>query len=94
MPIALEPDEIGAKIIDGKQHARLIRREIRRQVRKLKFTPGLAVVQVGNDPASTSLRQQQGEGLSVCPLSFRGASHAGRNTASSGHRADSRAEQS
>ncbi len=53
MPIALDPDEIGAKIIDGKQHARLIRREIRRQVRKLKFSPGLAVVQVGNDPAST-----------------------------------------
>ena len=53
MPVALKPDEIGATIIDGKQFARLIRREIRRQVRKLKFTPGLAVVQVGDDPAST-----------------------------------------
>ena len=53
MPVALEPDEIGAKIIDGKQLARSIRREIRRQVKKLKFTPGLAVVQVGDDPAST-----------------------------------------
>ncbi len=53
MPIALGPDDIGAKIIDGKELARLIRREIRRQVRKLKFTPGLAVVQVGDDPAST-----------------------------------------
>ena len=53
MPVALKPDEIGAKIIDGKQLARLIRREIRRQVRKLEFVPGLAVVQVGDDPAST-----------------------------------------
>ncbi len=53
MPVALGHDEIGTKIIDGKEHARLIRREIRRQVRKLKFTPGLAVVQVGDDPAST-----------------------------------------
>ena len=53
MPVALDPDDIGAKIIDGKGLARSIRREIRRQVRKLKFTPGLAVVQVGDDPAST-----------------------------------------
>ena len=53
MPVALDPDDIGAKIIDGKGLARSIRREIRRQVRKLKFTPGLAVVQVGEDPAST-----------------------------------------
>lgn len=53
MPVALDSDEIGAKIIDGKELARSIRRELRRQVKKLKFTPGLAVVQVGDDPAST-----------------------------------------
>ena len=53
MPVALDPDEIGAKTIDGKQLARSVRREIRRRVKKLKFTPGLAVVQVGDDPAST-----------------------------------------
>ena len=53
MSVALDPDEIGAKIIDGKELARSIRRKIRRQVKKLKFTPGLAVVQVGDDPAST-----------------------------------------
>ena len=53
MPVALDPDKIGTKIIDGKQHARSVRREIRRQVKKLKFRPGLAVVQVGDDPAST-----------------------------------------
>ena len=53
MSVALKPDKIGAIIIDGRQFAKLIRREIRRQVRKLKFTPGLAVVQVGDDPAST-----------------------------------------
>ncbi|MCZ6676838.1 MAG: bifunctional 5,10-methylene-tetrahydrofolate dehydrogenase/5,10-methylene-tetrahydrofolate cyclohydrolase, partial [Candidatus Poribacteria bacterium] len=45
---------MSAEIIDGKELARSIRREIRRQVRKLKFTPGLAVVQVGDDPASTT----------------------------------------
>ena len=53
MSVALDPDEIGAKIIDGKELARSVRRKIRRQVKKLKFTPGLAVVQVGDDPAST-----------------------------------------
>ena len=53
MPVALDPDEIGAKIIDGKQLARSVRRDIRRRVKKLKFRPGLAVVQVGDDPAST-----------------------------------------
>ena len=53
MPVALDSDEIGAKIIDGKELARSIRRELRHQVKKLKFTPGLAVVQVGDDPAST-----------------------------------------
>jgi methylenetetrahydrofolate dehydrogenase (NADP+)/methenyltetrahydrofolate cyclohydrolase len=53
LPVDLDPEDIGAKIIDGKELARSIRRDIRRQVRKLKFTPGLAVVQVGEDPAST-----------------------------------------
>ena len=53
MSVALDPDEIGAKIIDGKELARSVRREIRRQVKRLKFRPGLAVVQVGDDPAST-----------------------------------------
>ena len=53
MSVALKSEEIGAKIIDGKELAKLIRREIRRQVKKLKFAPGLAVVQVGDDPAST-----------------------------------------
>ena len=94
MPAALEPDEIGAKIIDGKQLARSVRREIRRQVKKLKFTPGLAVVQVGDDPRLDCLRQQQGERLSVRWLSFRSASDAGGDTASSGNRADSYTEQS
>lgn len=53
MSVTLAPEKIGAKIIDGKALAKSIRREIRRKVRKLKFTPGLAVVQVGDDPAST-----------------------------------------
>jgi methylenetetrahydrofolate dehydrogenase (NADP+)/methenyltetrahydrofolate cyclohydrolase len=42
-----------AEIIDGNRLAKLIRSETRRRVKKLKFTPGIAVVQVGNDLAST-----------------------------------------
>ena len=42
-----------AEIIDGSQLAKSIRSQIRRRVKKLDFTPGLAVVQVGDDPAST-----------------------------------------
>ena len=42
-----------AEIIDGNQIAKSIRSQIRRRVKKLDFTPGLAVVQVGDDPAST-----------------------------------------
>ncbi|MBI1925239.1 bifunctional 5,10-methylenetetrahydrofolate dehydrogenase/5,10-methenyltetrahydrofolate cyclohydrolase [Candidatus Poribacteria bacterium] len=44
---------MSAEIIDGNQLAKSIRSEIQRQVRKLKLTPGLAFIQVGNDPAST-----------------------------------------
>lgn len=42
-----------AEIIDGSQLAKSIRSQIRRRVKELDFTPGLAVVQVGEDPAST-----------------------------------------
>ena len=42
-----------AEIIDGNQIAKSIRSQIRRRVKKLDFTPGLAVVQVGDDEAST-----------------------------------------
>ena len=42
-----------AEIIDGSQLAKSIRSQIRRRVKGLDFTPGLAVVQVGEDPAST-----------------------------------------
>ena len=44
---------MAATIIDGDQIARSIRKEIRGKAKKHKVTPGLAVVQVGNDPAST-----------------------------------------
>ena len=44
---------MSAEIIDGSQLAKSIRSQVRRRVKKLDFTPGLAVVQVGNDPAST-----------------------------------------
>ena len=42
-----------AEIIDGNRLAKSIRSDTRRAVKKLKFTPGIAVVQVGDDPAST-----------------------------------------
>ncbi|MCF3974707.1 bifunctional methylenetetrahydrofolate dehydrogenase/methenyltetrahydrofolate cyclohydrolase FolD [Paracoccus salsus] len=45
-----------AQIIDGKAHAEGLRREVRDKVARMKavhgVTPGLAVVLVGNDPAS------------------------------------------
>ena len=45
-----------AKIIDGKAFAASVREEVRQQVEELKktngITPGLAVVLVGEDPAS------------------------------------------
>lgn len=44
---------MSAEILNGTRLAQRIRREIRQELKKLTFTPGLAVVQVGNDPAST-----------------------------------------
>lgn len=44
---------MSAQILNGTRLAQRIRSEIRRELKKLTFTPGLAVVQVGNDPAST-----------------------------------------
>ncbi|HIH42934.1 TPA: bifunctional methylenetetrahydrofolate dehydrogenase/methenyltetrahydrofolate cyclohydrolase FolD [Candidatus Woesearchaeota archaeon] len=41
-----------AKIIDGKAIAQKIRENIKQQVAPMKTKPGLAVVRVGNDPAS------------------------------------------
>ena len=42
-----------AEIIDGNRIAKSIRSQIRRRVKELDFTPGLAVIQVGDDAAST-----------------------------------------
>ena len=44
---------MSAELLDGSRLAKRVRSQIRRKLKKLKFTPGLAVVQVGNDPAST-----------------------------------------
>ena len=44
---------MSAELLNGSRLAQRVRSQIRRKLRKLKFTPGLAVVQVGNDPAST-----------------------------------------
>ncbi len=44
---------MSAEILNGTRLAQHIRSKIRKQVKKLTFTPGLAVIQVGDDPAST-----------------------------------------
>ena len=44
---------MSAEILNGNQLAKRIRSQIRRKLKKLTFTPGLAVIQVGDDPAST-----------------------------------------
>ena len=53
------------KIIDGKAFAENLRNKIARQVAYLKethgFTPGLAVVLVGEDPASKVYVRNKGE---------------------------------
>jgi len=45
---------MAAKIIDGKKLAEEIREELKKKVKKLKITPGLAFVLVGENPASES----------------------------------------
>ena len=44
---------MSAELLNGNQLAKRVRSQIRRRLKKLTFTPGLAVVQVGDDPAST-----------------------------------------
>ena len=41
-----------AEVIDGKAHAALLRARVKARVMELPFQPGLAVVLVGDDPAS------------------------------------------
>ncbi len=49
----LVKDNVSAQVINGQQIAKSIRNHIRLQVKKLDFKPGLAVIQIGTDPAST-----------------------------------------
>lgn len=44
---------MSAEILNGTRLAQRIRSQIRKKLKKLPFTPGLAVIQVGDDPAST-----------------------------------------
>ncbi|MDE0316806.1 MAG: bifunctional methylenetetrahydrofolate dehydrogenase/methenyltetrahydrofolate cyclohydrolase FolD [Candidatus Poribacteria bacterium] len=44
---------MSAEILNGARLAQRIRSQIRKKLKKLSFTPGLAVIQVGDDPAST-----------------------------------------
>jgi len=62
----MEPIEVtGAKIIDGKAYAEALREQVRIEVMRLKaergLTPGLAVVLVGEDPASQIYVRSKGE---------------------------------
>lgn len=40
------------QILDGKEVAKKIRREVKNEIEKLDYKPGISVVLVGNDPAS------------------------------------------
>ena len=44
---------MSAELLDGSRLAKRVRSQIRRKLKKLTFIPGLAVIQVGDDPAST-----------------------------------------
>ena len=44
---------MSAELLNGSRLAQRVRSQIRRKLKKLTFTPGLAVIQVGDDPAST-----------------------------------------
>ena len=44
---------MSAELLNGSRLAKRIRSQIRKKLKKLTVTPGLAVVQVGDDPAST-----------------------------------------
>ena len=44
---------LSAEILNGTRLAQRIRSQIRKQLKELTFTPGLAVIQVGDDPASS-----------------------------------------
>ena len=44
---------LSAEILNGTRLAQRIRSQIRKKLKKLNLTPGLAVIQVGDDPAST-----------------------------------------
>ena len=44
---------MSAEILNGNRLAQRIRSQIRRELKKRKFAPGLAVIQVGDDAAST-----------------------------------------
>lgn len=64
--VMTEVEEIPlARIIDGKAHADDLRREVRGEVAQVKaaygVTPGLAVVLVGNDPASEIYVRSKGK---------------------------------
>ena len=52
-PVNWRKTDLSAELLNGTRLAKHVRSQIRRKLKKLTFTPGLAVVQVGDDPAST-----------------------------------------
>ncbi len=45
--------QLAAEILNGTRLAQTIRNQIRKRLKELNFIPGLAVIQVGDDPASS-----------------------------------------
>ncbi len=58
-----------AKIIDGKRISAEVKDECKERVKREQLDITLAVIQVGNDPASTVCRQQE-KGMRVYRYSF------------------------
>ena len=59
-----------AVLIDGKKISAQVKDECKERVAKENMDVTLAVIQVGNDPASTVYCRKQKEGLRICGNSF------------------------
>jgi methylenetetrahydrofolate dehydrogenase (NADP+) / methenyltetrahydrofolate cyclohydrolase len=62
---------MSARIIDGKAIAATLRAKIAEQVATLPYRPGLAVVLVGNNPASTIYVRSKDRAATACGLAAR-----------------------
>ena len=68
------------KLIDGRVVAEKVYADLRKEIAQLKtrgVTPGLAVVLVGDNPASRAYVRSQGQNVSRTRITFREAGVAG-----------------